>query len=400
MDGGATNGTQEPHVRWPNAWYRLWYAYVIAGCIAAIVVVVILDERFPGNKLGAMASILGILAWALVFGKKFLQSREFGVRAAVFATGLIALFALGLYFSPNSLAVLPVLYPLIFMSLRPRAAVVVTALLGITPLVATLYHQGPDSPVLPMTLAISLIAFLLSPVIGLSVTAAFQLSQQQAQLLDELSASRAEMERLSHAAGTAGERARLAREIHDTLAQGFTSIVTLAQAIESEIDTSPETARRHIELIRRTARENLEEARAMVGELTPSALAGRSLVDSIERQVRRLTDEVGITVTVSADPALPKLSTPVEVVLLRAAQEAFANVRRHSAASAVTVDLTNSDGTVRMSVSDDGIGFDAPDVQEGFGLRGMRERAEQIGGIMSVRSIKGSGTTIEVEVQV
>ncbi|MFE4463372.1 sensor histidine kinase, partial [Nocardia tengchongensis] len=178
----------------------------------------------------------------------------------------------------------------------------------------------------------------------------------------------------------------------------FTSIVALAQAVESEIDANPATARRHIGLIRDTARENLAEARSMVVELTPSVLSEGSLVDSVRRQGDRLADATGITVTVNAAETFPALDTAGEVVLLRVAQEAFSNVRKHAEASAVTVDMRQTGAGVRLSVTDDGTGFAFDRISTGFGLRGMRERAEQVGGTMAVSSRPGHGTTVEVEI--
>jgi signal transduction histidine kinase len=140
-----------------------------------------------------------------------------------------------------------------------------------------------------------------------------------------------------------GSRGR-AHRIHDTLAQGFTSIVALAQAIEPELDKDTTAAKRHVELIRRTAPENLAEARAMAAELTPAALDEGSLPAVIGRQCERLSAETGVAVTMRSDDELPALGMATDVVLLRAAQEAFANVRRHVQASTGTVELSSVAG--------------------------------------------------------
>jgi signal transduction histidine kinase len=163
--------------------------------------------------------------------------------------------------------------------------------------------------------------------------------------------------------------------------------------------------------------------------LTNSALAAGSLVDAVRRQGVRLSDETGIAVTVEASPALPALSTAGEVVLLRGAQEAFANVRKHSRADTVTVRIAGDESGVRLSVADNGIGFDpsagtdgagldgagldgagldtgarAADTDAGdaratgFGLPGMRSRARRIGATMTVDSVPGAGTTVRIEV--
>jgi signal transduction histidine kinase len=134
----------------------------------------------------------------------------------------------------------------------------------------------------------------------------------------------------------------------------------------------------------------------MVAELTPAALDEGSLPAVIGRQCERLSAETGVAVTMRSDDELPPLGMPTDVVLLRAAQEAFANIRRHAQASTVSVELSRAEGRVRLSVADNGIGLD--EHTEGFGLRGMRTRAVQVGGTMSVTPTPGGGTTVKVEV--
>jgi len=220
--------------------------------------------------------------------------------------------------------------------------------------------------------------------------------RQLAALVSELAATRAESARLSREAGTAAERERLAREIHDTLAQGFTSIVMLAQAVEPELDTDTAAAKRHVELIGATARENLAEARAMVAELTPSPLE-ETLPAAIQRQCDRLAAETDAAVTARIADDLPPPSMATDVVLLRATQEAFANIRKHAHANAVTVELASSPSGVRLTVTDNGIGM-ASGSPAGFGLRGMRARVAQVGGEMTVSAAADGGTILTVEV--
>ena len=221
--------------------------------------------------------------------------------------------------------------------------------------------------------------------------------ERLAALVAELAATRAESARLSREAGAAAERERLAREIHDTLAQGFTSIVALAQAVEPELDSDTAAAKRHVELIRSTARENLAEARAMVAELTPAALDEGSLPAVIGRQCDRLSAETGVAVTMRSDDELPPLGMATDVVLLRAAQEAFANIRRHAQASTVSVELSRPTAVSDCPWRTTALVL-AMSTADGFGLRGMRTRATQVGGTMSVTPTPGGGTTVKVEV--
>jgi signal transduction histidine kinase len=272
------------------------------------------------------------------------------------------------------------------------------AVVSAVPAVSALVVQGWHGADVPLALGISTMGLVFGPAIGAAVTLLSDRNEEQHALLDELARSRAEVVRLSREAGVAGERARLAREIHDTLAQGFTSIVAMVQVVESEFATDPPEARRHLALIGATARENLTEARAMLTELTPSALTTGSLVEALRREGRRLTEATGIAVDVASAEQLPRLDTATEVVLLRAAQEAFANVRKHADADTVAVRLVRTASGLKMTVTDNGVGFNPDAVTTGLGLHGMRSRATQIGATMTLASRAGAGTTIELEV--
>jgi signal transduction histidine kinase len=194
------------------------------------------------------------------------------------------------------------------------------------------------------------------------------------------------------------ERERLAGEIHDTLAQGFTSIITLVQAAESELGHDEAQVHKHLALALRTARENLAESRALVAALAPAELTESSVLDAIRRQAKRLTEETGVATVVEVQGARRPLPTGVEVVLLRTVQETLSNVRKHAAASSTEIVLSYQDNSMVLVVTDDGQGFDTSAATNGFGLRGMRSRVEQAGGTLTVTSTPGSGTVVELEV--
>jgi len=210
-------------------------------------------------------------------------------------------------------------------------------------------------------------------------------------VIDELERTRQELAAVSHRAGVLAERERLAREIHDTLAQGFTSVVVLLELAESEVDTDPVTARQRLATARRTARQNLAEARALVAALTPVDLQVSPLPEAIGRLVDRFGAETGLPAGVTVTGETPALSARTEVVLLRAAQEALANVRKHAGAGRVEVTL---EGAV-LTVADDGAGFEPAAPTAGYGLAGLRRRVEEIGGTVSITS-GPAGTTVEV----
>ena len=222
-------------------------------------------------------------------------------------------------------------------------------------------------------------------------------SLERAELIRQLESTRAELAAAHHEAGVLAERHRLAGEIHDTLAQGFTSIVTLVQAAEASLDaTSP--ARRHLDLALATARENLAEARALVTALTPAALRAGGLADTVHRVTGATGAQAGIEAHAEVTGTARRLPTGTEVVLLRVCQEALANVRKHAAARRVSVRLCYADGAVRLTVADDGRGFDPSATNGGYGLNGMRDRVRQVGGTVEVDSAPGRGTKVSAEV--
>ncbi|ORB67654.1 sensor histidine kinase [Mycolicibacterium tusciae] len=377
-------------------WHWLWMVYVVGVCAAAMFAVVVLDHRFPGDIPVAVAAIAGMVLCVVTFGRKIFVLPENSWAAVLFVGVVVALWTLALWASPVAVAAVPTIYPIVFATLTLRAALVITTAINLIPLTLVIVREGIASPNLGIAIAFTLIGVVIAPVIGTVIITSMRQRRQLAALVSELAATRAESARLSRAAGTAAERERLAREIHDTLAQGFTSIVMLAQAVEPELETDTAAAKRHVELIGATARENLAEARAMVAELTPSPLE-ETLPAAIARQCDRLAAETDAAVTARIADDLPTQSMAADVVLLRATQEAFANIRKHAQASAVTVDLAPSASGVRLTVTDNGIGMDSGH-PEGFGLRGMRARVAQVGGAMTVSTGSGGGTTLTVEV--
>jgi signal transduction histidine kinase len=237
----------------------------------------------------------------------------------------------------------------------------------------------------------------MSMAISLTMARNERVSEERAALIRELNASRAEVARLSREAGIAEERQRLAGDIHDTVAQGLSSVVMLVEAADAALPHDPQQARTHLGLAARAARENLDETRAIVAALTPSHLAQATLADALGRLAERFERETGTAGTVSTTGDPRPLPTGTEVVLLRVVQEALNNVRKHAGASAVSISLTYSAKAVLVVVADDGCGFDVAALSPGYGLGGMQARVEQVGGQLGIASTP-AGTTIRTEV--
>lgn len=217
-----------------------------------------------------------------------------------------------------------------------------------------------------------------------------------------------EVRRAGRRAGVLEERQRLAREIHDTLAQGFTSIVMNLEAAEGARPSAPSGVQTYLDYARRTARESLSEARRLVWALRPEALENSSLSEAISGLARRWSEESGISCEVTVTGTPRPLPTSIENVLHRVTQEALSNVRKHARADRVVLTLSYMGGLVILDVRDDGVGFDAtkhssmaPGAVDGsaggFGLGAMRGRVEQVGGTLVVESSPGRGTALVVE---
>ncbi|KZB87294.1 sensor histidine kinase [Amycolatopsis regifaucium] len=383
-----------------NAWERFfWLWEVLFGItFAATTALVLLEGGTTTDKTVAILCLTGVGVTYLVRGRRLIKGPDYEYTPWLFV-GVMMLFLAGASLaSTTSSFILFLICPVLYMTLTTKTASILTTAAVLMGPAASIIRGGFDQPSLRILLPMTAILIVFSLLAGRYTSQIIDQSKARAALIEQLEASQAEVSRLSREAGMAAERERMAREIHDTLAQGFTSIVTLTQAIESEMDTDPKAARRHLELAARTARENLAEARAMVAAQVPSALAAASLEEALRRQVERLTEEAGIEAAIAIKGPLPSLPMATEVVVLRGAQEALSNIRKHSRATRVSLRLSAMDGGVRLGVTDDGIGFDPAEPTGGFGLAGMRTRANQVGGRVKVESGPGAGTTLELEV--
>ncbi|MBU7597421.1 sensor histidine kinase [Streptomyces sp. P38-E01] len=255
---------------------------------------------------------------------------------------------------------------------------------------------------------------VVGPVLGAAVAVAFVFgyralhheSEQRQRLIEELTATRGELAAAERAAGVSAERERLAREIHDTLAQGLSSIQLLLRAAERALPADPGAAAGHVQHARVTAVQNLTEARRFVHELSPPDLEGSSLTAALERLCVRAdaTGEPAVGFSTSGTP-LP-LATAAEAAVLRIAQSALGNALRHADARQVRMTLSWMPDPDRpevvLDVVDDGRGF-LPDALPrpgtspdggGFGVAAMRARARASGGDLVVESAPGAGTAV------
>ena len=214
------------------------------------------------------------------------------------------------------------------------------------------------------------------------------LAEELRSTVADLEHTRSELATSEHRRGAEEERSRIAADIHDTLAQSFTSITMLAQAARQ---STPQAAPL-LGQIEEVSRDGLAEARGLIARSqTPLDLAA-----SIERLSTDLATRTGLSVTTDTSGWAPA-PTRTEVVLLRTAQEALRNVERHAGAASVTVHLARRGRCALLTVADDGTGFDPSLPTAGYGLAGMHSRLETEGGRLQITAGRGAGTALEAE---
>jgi signal transduction histidine kinase len=373
--------------RWRLAWHGFFYLLVAYATATAIA------EASPSAgglaaRLALVGALAGWYAWWVI------ARPATGRAEVIYLVGAVALWIPLIALHPAFLWLgFGVLAPLCLHDLRHGAAVVLVVAAG---LLWELAHQPGGLP-WPAVVAVSVFAAGTVLSVGY-VGAIVRQSRERQRLLEQLQATRAELASAERRAGMLEERQRLARDIHDTLSQGFASVVLLLEAAEESLGTG-RPVDRHITQALRSARDNLAESRRVVWALRPSPLAERSLPQALDELTGRLAEETGLRTGVTVTGAERRLGSDTETALLRIAQEALANVRKHAAATDVTLTLSYLDDVVVLDVADDGAGFDpqAAATAGGLGLRAMRERITQLGGMLTIESAPGEGTTIAAE---
>lgn len=302
-----------------------------------------------------------------------------------------------------------VAFALFFLALHllPRWFALAAVVAG-TVVVIVAQLQQPDTATVPAILGPTLGAIV---AVGISwVYSALRRESEQRRLLNtELVAAQEDLVSTNEAlagaqreSGVLAERARLARDIHDTVAQGFSSILLLSRAgLAGEPD-----ADRLVRLLRQieeSAATGLDDARTVVHALTPTDLERSPLSAALQRLVDRQAGDLDARLVIDGDER--PLPTAIEAALLRIAQGALSNVRQHARASTavITLGFGGPGDDLTLDIADDGTGFDTtvevvPSAAGGFGLRAIQERARDAGGRASIESAPGEGTRVHVRV--
>jgi signal transduction histidine kinase len=288
---------------------------------------------------------------------------------------------------------------------------------------ATSQHGG-----LPTGSASSWVSWLAIVAVNLGVAGAVgwfssireEQHEARKQLIDELTEANARLEAslreneglhaqlLAQAreAGVLDERQRMAREIHDTLAQGLVGIITQLEAAAQSPHKSGES-QRHTDAAAQLARESLSEARRSVLALRPDPLTQAQLPEALSTEASKWSSRTGVEASVTTTGSARPMRPEIEIALLRTAQEALANVAKHAHAGRVLLTLSYMEDLVTLDVRDDGVGLPASGapaghetstINGGFGLTAMRQRVQGLAGALEIESEAGAGTTVSASI--
>jgi signal transduction histidine kinase len=389
---------------WTSVWHGSFFVFVTVSSLIAL---------FAGESTWARRAVILILAlmlclwyWGMIMRHPEGQQKTRPILIYMAGAIVLSILLVGLHtvffmvaFSlwPHATRYLPLRWAI------PVVAIYATLLAGQWIIELNLSFVPALASI--AILAVSTIGWLM---LVLWIDSIIHQSWQRQELIEALETTRRELATAERQAGVLEERQRLAREIHDTLAQGFTSIVMHLEAAEQALPARASTTQQHLNQARQTARESLAEARRMIWAIRPELLEQASLPNALTHVVACWKEESSIPTTTTITGMPHPLAPELEVTLLRAAQEALANARKHAQAKLVTVTLSYMNNLVALDVHDDGNGFDTASadlqfyasLQGGFGLQAMRERVQQLGGSFLIESAPGEGTTLVVELPV
>jgi signal transduction histidine kinase len=386
-----------------------------AALLVLGVVRVVIGVHSTASTPGSMATVLGLsgalagvylagTAWEYRFSRHR-TGKDPRSLAVPWLAVITVLWGALTVFSPDfSWVAFPLFF--LYLVLLPRIAAWVCIGALTTVVIAAQYlHAGPGGFTAAMV-AGPVLGAVFAVVVGQGYRALYRDAQRHRRTVRRLEAARAELAEQEHQAGRAAERERLSREIHDTLAQGLSSIVLVSRAVQQALDRQDlSLAAERTALIEVTAAENLGEARRFVRDLSSPALdadlptALRQLCAHTEQRTRAAGQP--LTCQLRCEGRIPSLPPRHRTVLLRAAQSSLANVAAHARARTAVLTLAGWDDAVSLDVVDDGLGFTpealpGPGEDSGFGLAQLQARIEELEGTLSIESEPGQGTAIGI----
>ncbi len=373
----------DPPFRFPVVWAGLGGL----SFVAAMAVAYRPDVSTPAGIIQTIAPWIALAAMVVVLFDTGPVVRYVAIAVA------IASWSVLIFEDPRWSVLSFAIYMLAFTADTSRPVVGI-GLSGVITAIWTWAFAVSESPA--WTAVLPVVAFVAGVVLSGVVFRTARLAEEQAALVDTLRATRQELADSERRLGAFEERERIAAEIHDTLAQGFTSIVLLARSARKSGGADEALAS-----IEATAEENLARAREIVADSLVGEFDGSSLHDSLAHQLS-VAESSGLETEFVVVGTPFQLTGDVEVSLLRAVQEAVRNVLTHSEAESVIVTLSYMEGMVALDVRDDGKGFvpgtvsDRGSLTGGQGLETLSRRARALSGELSVESSEGAGSTISI----
>jgi signal transduction histidine kinase len=354
-------------------------------------------SRAAGLVLGAA---WGVWYWLVLVRRSF-NDRSSLLLVFTFSLGMAGSIVLS-WIDPAFLLIAFSFYGVTFAALALRWAIPLVLLLSFGLAWRFAGFTGgltPDN--IPIFAGFGLSGFF-AIMLGLYIDSIIRSNREKQDMIEELKAARSDLAKAERQAGMLEERQRLAGEIHDTLAQSFTSVVMHLEAAEQALEGDLPGSRRHIDQARQSARQGLNEARRFLWALRPEVVERQPLTQALQRIGQRWSEENGIPFQLETAGAQRPLPAPVEATFLRAAQEALTNAGKYAQATQVNLTLTYMEDQTVLDVQDNGVGFDPPlaalkaEMDHGYGLAALRERAAQLGGSLEVESAPGEGTTVVI----
>lgn len=377
-----------------HAWQQwAWVWHAIAYIMMALNLTIALGNSLRRGSFQTTAWLTILLAvWYLPF--MTLPARQ-SINTPwklqlYFIIGWVIWMAL-IYFHNPAMMLAALFYPQVFIRLPFRWAMVSAVLFTVST-----FYLGfilPATPAaLPTLYVVGVLLVSSQAILGGFINSLISQSSQRYRLLNELEETRFNLLKAERETAILSERQRLSREIHDTLAQDFTSIIMSLNAAKL---TESSTAQVYLEQAEQTARDGLNDARRIVWALRLEELENNSFTEAIERLTARWSAETAIRVNSRLTGNPKPMRAEHEAALLRVTQEALHNIKKHAHAQEVNITLSYMPDLFALDIADNGIGFEQRNLK-GFGLKTMRERIEEIGGSLVIESQFGTGTTIAV----
>jgi signal transduction histidine kinase len=378
---------------------RGWDAIVsIVSAVIAIALVFLFPPATAVRTAIALgALVLFALGYALI-GRDAVEPPRAAWRYPAFLSVAAVAAGIGAGAAPFMAMLQTLAYPLVWViGDSRRRGVGGSAVIAGSVFVGASFGYGPsiDSLLAGGTTAVFSLSFAIA--IGLWIARIAEYGEERERLLAELTAAQTQVEALSRERGASAERERLARDIHDTLAQTLAGLVIFAeragrQSREGQTDAAATT----IATVEQVARDALAESRALVAR-TAAVPREPAFGAAVERLIERFRAHGAARIALDTAGVEGELDREAQVVLLRCLQEALSNVTKHAGAAKVAVRVAvSAGGAAVLEVSDDGRGFDVSPPGRGFGLEGMRERVALAAGAFEVASAPGRGTTLTI----